>query len=150
VFKAVGQRIYINVELTNNATPLDDLPVKVADLVKQYELTQKVFFSSFHPFTLLRIKNLLPEVPIGLLAVLGPAGRLARGLAGRMLGYQSLNPEHQDVTQKLVEVTHKRGCKLLTWTVNEPEEMQRLFMLGVDGIITDDPLRARQVLESYT
>jgi glycerophosphoryl diester phosphodiesterase len=34
-----------------------------------------------------------------------------------------------------------------TWTVNDPDEMQRLFKIGIDGIITDDPRLARQVLE---
>jgi glycerophosphoryl diester phosphodiesterase len=134
--------------LTNYASPLDDLPFKVADLVKQYQLTRRVFFSSFHPLTLLRIKRLLPEVPVGLLALPGPAGRLARGLTGRLTGYQSLNPEYRDVTQKLVDVTHRRGCKLFTYTVNEAGEMKRLFNLAVDGIFTDDPPLARQVLES--
>jgi glycerophosphoryl diester phosphodiesterase len=32
------------------------------------------------------------------------------------------------------------------WTINDPTEMQRFAALGVDGIITDRPDVAQQVL----
>ena len=31
------------------------------------------------------------------------------------------------------------GLEVVPWTVNEPEDMERLMELGVDGIITDRP-----------
>ena len=31
------------------------------------------------------------------------------------------------------------GMKLIQWTVNEPDEMLRLFEAGADGLITDFP-----------
>jgi len=33
----------------------------------------------------------------------------------------------------------REGCRVNTWTVNEPDEMRRLADLGVDGIMTDCP-----------
>ncbi|MFN7035566.1 MAG: glycerophosphodiester phosphodiesterase, partial [Bellilinea sp.] len=38
VFEELGRKLYINVELTNYATPRDRLPEKVAELVRQYHL----------------------------------------------------------------------------------------------------------------
>jgi len=147
VFKAVGQLTYINVELTNYSSPLDDLPLKVADLVKQTRLTQRVFFSSFNIISLIRIHRLLPEAPLGFLVPPGRAGALMRNIFGRWGNYQSLNPELSDATPKRIQDTHKKGRKIFVYTVNREEDIRRLFEAGVDGIFTDDPILARNVLE---
>ncbi len=147
VFAAVGQRIYINVELTNYASPGDDLPEKVAELVKRHNLEQRVLFSSFNPLALIRIRRQLPETPAGLLAFPGWKGGWARGWIGRKwVKYQSLHPYCSDVTARLVSGVHRRGGKLFVWTVNRADEMKRLFRLGADGIFTDDPVLAKQTL----
>lgn len=148
VFALVGKRIPINVELTNYASLTDDLPDKVAALVRRHNLTRQVLFSSFNPLALLRIRRLLPEVPVGMLALPGWKGGWARSWVGRLTGYQSLHPEASDVTPALVRKAHARGERVLVWTVNEAQEMERLFKLGVDGIFTDDPPLARKVLHS--
>ena len=43
------------------------------------------------------------------------------------------------LTKKIVEDLHKRGLKVIPWTVNTREEMEDLQEIGVDGIITDYP-----------
>lgn len=146
VFRAVGQLTYINIELTNYNAPLDDLPEKVATLVKRYKLTRRVMFSSFNPIALLRIHRILPDIPIGLLAAKGWPGAWARSWIGHSIPYQSLHPELSDVTEELIEATHQRQSRMFVYTVNQAEDMQRLFALGVDGIFTDDPVLARQSL----
>jgi glycerophosphoryl diester phosphodiesterase len=147
VFAAVGKRIFINVELTNYASLNDDLPDKAVELVKQYDLTEWVIFSSFNPLALRRAHQLLPTVPLGMLAEPGRSGWLARSWIGRLLvPYQALHPEKGDVTPGLVAASHRRGQRVHVWTVNQPEEMHRLFACQVDGIFTDDPRLARQVL----
>jgi glycerophosphoryl diester phosphodiesterase len=146
VFKAVGQLCYINVELTNYDAVTDSLPNKVAILVKRHKLYRRVIFSSFNPLALVRIRRLLPENPIALLAQPGKSGAWARGWLGRLIGYDALHPEFSDVTAALVEGLHHRGCRVNAYTVNQLDEMRRLFALGVDGVFTDDPVLARQAL----
>jgi glycerophosphoryl diester phosphodiesterase len=149
VFKAVGQLTYINVELTNYASPNDQLPAKVAELVRQFKLTHRVIFSSFNPIALLRIRRLVPEAPVGLLAFPGARGWLARSWPGRLVRYQSLHPEAADTTASLVNRVHQRSGRVIVYTVNHVEEMNRLFALGVDGIFTDDPLLAQTALKKF-
>ncbi len=145
VLKAIGQLTFVNIELTNYNATTDNLPEKVAALVKRLKLTRRVMFSSFNPIALRRAHRLLPEVPLGLLALPGGRGLLARSWLGRMMvPYQSLNPEFRDVTPGLVDKLHKMKRNVLTYTVNEHAEMLRLFQAGVDGIFTDDPPRALQ------
>jgi glycerophosphoryl diester phosphodiesterase len=147
VLVSFGHKTFINIELTNYASPNDDLPERVVELVKRYRLEKQILFSSFNPRALRAVMQLLPEVPIGLLALPGRRGWWARSWLGRMLvPYEALHPNIQDVNTRLVKSTHQRGHRINVYTVNQPEDMQRLFNLGVDGIFTDDPRLARQVL----
>jgi glycerophosphoryl diester phosphodiesterase len=147
VFEAFGHKTFINVELTNYASPNDDLPDSVVKLVKHHRVEKNIIFSSFNPRALLKAKRLLPEVPVGLLALPGRRGWWARSWLGRlMVPYDALHPELTDVNARLVASAHRRGQRLNVWTVNRPEDMQRLAVLRVDGIFTDDPRLARQVL----
>jgi glycerophosphoryl diester phosphodiesterase len=34
---------------------------------------------------------------------------------------------------------HALGVPVLAWTVDEPEELERVVAAGVDGVITNDP-----------
>jgi glycerophosphoryl diester phosphodiesterase len=145
VFEEVGQQTFINVELTNYASVTDSLPEKVAALVKRHKLEDRVLFSSFNPIALFRIHRLLPKLPIGLLADTGGSGALARSALGYLLSYQALHPERRDVTPALVQRVHRRNCRINVYTVNQAEDMRRLFDLDVDGIFTDDPVLARKV-----
>jgi glycerophosphoryl diester phosphodiesterase len=147
VFKAVGLLTIINIELTNYATPFDSLPEKVAELVKQYKLTQRVFFSSFNIIALARIRRILPEVPTGLLTAPGWQGALMRSIPDRLIDFQSLHPELNDASPQLIQAAQKRGRKIFVYTVNFAEDLQRLFENGVDGVFTDDPVLAKNVLE---
>jgi glycerophosphoryl diester phosphodiesterase len=151
VLKAIGQLTYINIELTNYASKTDMLPDRAAALVKRLKLSRRVMFSSYNPIALRRVKRLLPDVPIGLLANPGKTGWLARSWVGRLIvQYQTLNPEVGDVTASLIEQIHSLQRGVLTYTVNDEKTMQVLFRLGVDGIFTDDPplaLRVRSAMK---
>ncbi len=148
VLKAVGQLTFVNIEIANYASVTDELPYKVANLVKKFHLGHRVIFSSFNPLALIRARKILPETPIGLLAFPGNPGWFARSWPGNLLGYQSIHPEYRDVTPSLVKAAHRRKKFVFVYTVNQAEEMLRLFQLGVDGIFTDDPVLAQQVRET--
>jgi glycerophosphoryl diester phosphodiesterase len=50
------------------------------------------------------------------------------------------------LTPRFVAAAHRRGLQVHAWTINDPDDMQRLVDLGVDGIITDHPDRLQVVL----
>lgn len=145
VLKAVGQLTLVNIEIANYASVTDELPYKVAQIVKRLHLGHRVLFSSFNPLALIRARKILPETPLGLLALPGKPGWAARSWPGYLLNYQSIHPEFRDVTPSLVKSAHRKGKLVFVFTVNQAEEMQRLFELNVDGIFTDDPVLAQQV-----
>ena len=48
----------------------------------------------------------------------------------------------------IIEQVHNRGMKIFVWTVNDKLSMVRLINMGVDGIITDYPNLAAELLNS--
>lgn len=50
-------------------------------------------------------------------------------------------------TPRFIEAAHNRGVRVDVWTVNEPDEMNRLLDLGVDVIMTNRPKVLDKVLE---
>jgi glycerophosphoryl diester phosphodiesterase len=138
VFAALGRKIFMNVELTNYATPFDGLVHEVAKLVKKHGLEDYVLFSSFFPTNLVTAKRLLPTVPRGQLALPGNSGGWQRAL-GNFMALDAEHPYTEDVTAESVARAHARNRRVHVWTVNDPADMRRLKALGVDGIFTDDP-----------
>jgi glycerophosphoryl diester phosphodiesterase len=146
VFKLVGRRIVINIELTNYSSPTDALPVFVSELIKKYHLEDKVIISSFHPLNLIRFHRLIPGIPLGLLTLPGKPGAWGRSWIGRLVPQDALHPYFSDVNFRLVEGIHQRGKKINVWTVDSPAEITRLVSLKVDGIITNDPKTVKGML----
>jgi glycerophosphoryl diester phosphodiesterase len=144
IFETVGDRLFMNIELTNYAAPFDKLVDKVAELVERYHMHERILYSSFLPHNLVRAGALTPGLPRGQLALPGPAGWWQRRW-GNFLQLQADHPFSGDVSESSIKRSHARGRRVYTWTVNDPEEMRRLQSLGADGIITDDPKLALSV-----
>lgn len=51
--------------------------------------------------------------------------------------------------QTLVDRAHRRNIAVQYWTINDPDEMRMLIEMGVDCIMTDDPILLKEVLEEY-
>lgn len=49
------------------------------------------------------------------------------------------SPAYAMLTKETVEACHRKGMKVLPWTVNTLPEMKTLIAMGVDGIISDYP-----------
>lgn len=53
------------------------------------------------------------------------------------------------VTKKFVTHAHANGHFVVPWTINDPKEMEALLKMGVDGIITDFPKVAADVIRKF-
>jgi len=86
-----------------------------------------------------KVRTLRPDWKIGLLSATA-IGNLT-GLDTDFLAVST-----RIASRRFVQQSHKAGKQVLVWTVNDPVTMSRMMSLGVDGIITDEPELARQVL----
>lgn len=145
VFEMFGNRIYFNVELTNYATPGDNLVPKVVELVKKHDLQNQMLFSSFFARNLRMTRKLLPNVPRGLLCMRGFMGWWGRTFTWRG-DYYALHPYVTEVDSELVNRVQSAGKRIHVWTVNPEKDLKRMISFGVDGIITDDPKLALGLL----
>jgi glycerophosphoryl diester phosphodiesterase len=99
---------------------------------------------SFDPATLLSLRRLDASVMLGLLAEDGKADLVKTASES---GARQICPRSDLVTSELVDQAHRSDLHVVTWTVNDRDEMRAAIQCGVDGIMTDLPDRLRAVLE---
>lgn len=141
-----GKKILYNIELKTNPahdgskTPAVEVFVDgVMQVVKEKKVENRSYLQSFDFRPLKIIHKKYPGIVTAVLI----SGTDKRTLAQHLeeLGYnpEMYSPHFSLVTPDLVSECHKRGIKLIPWTVNTVEEMKRQKEMGVDGIITDYP-----------
>jgi glycerophosphoryl diester phosphodiesterase len=133
------------------------------DVVQRHGMADRVTVQSFDWRTLQALQRLAPALSIAALtARLAAIDNLAdpRWTAGlrlqdhggsvprlvKALGAGIWSPFHGELTEAQLTEAHALGLKVIPWTVNEPERIDRLIGWGVDGLISDHPLRVREVM----
>jgi glycerophosphoryl diester phosphodiesterase len=117
----------------------EDLERRVVQAVEAAGMASDVAIMSLNYQSVLKAQHLRPNWDTGVLA--GSAfGNLA-GLQGDFLALHS-----EIASPGLINAARSAGKNVYVWTVNDPLEMSRMISKGVDGIITDEPAIARDVL----
>lgn len=104
----------------------------------------RVRFQSFDVRILRQLHVQDPFLPLGLLV--GPDEDVHRKVVTSGCMPSFVLPHESAVTRELVAGLHRRGSRVIAWTVNDPARMSVLLSLGVDGLITDDPAAALSLL----
>jgi glycerophosphoryl diester phosphodiesterase len=103
----------------------------------------RVIILSFDPATLISVNRLDQTMMTGYLCE-HPSGDLVERSV--RAGARQIAPRGDLVTPDLVKRAHEAGLQVVTWTINEPDQMRRLIAAGVDGIMSDYPDRLVSVL----
>lgn len=131
------------IELKNFLSLQPNLEELVVEQVRRFGLTERTVLSSFNYESLLRIKKLDPAQTTALLYI-GPLERPWE-VAARYQADQLHVPE-EELTPQLVMEAHQHGFPVYGWTVNSERKMREALRIGVDGLITNYPGRARKLL----
>ena len=112
--------------------------------------TDEVLVSSFHLLTVDRVRDLAPEIPSAFLSFgLDPLEALD---TAREHGHDALHPDVWTLLRgdpvEVAERAHGDGMQVNVWTVNEADQLLRLRDAGIDGVVTDVPDLAREVLRA--
>ena len=166
--KNIVDDLIINLEIKStpieeNLTPPPDVMVKlIINEVNKSILKDKVIFSSFDWRILREIKNLDPNISRAYLTS-EQKGKVydkspwmdfmplydsdSRELPRliKTLGGEAWHPRHKDISIDIVKISHEEGLPVSVWTVNEEYDMMRMIDYGVDGIMTDYPLRLKEL-----
>ena len=152
VFEAIGKRCVINVEIKPDAVePVEHdegIENQVAGWICRYGLLDSVVVSSFHPLALHRLAA-FPIERRPLLAVLsGKKTPFDPFEVLQSVSAFSWHPDHRLLDAADVARAHRMGILVLPYTVNDAADIRRLLSMGVDGIITDDPVSVRTWLKT--
>ncbi|HET7011335.1 MAG TPA: glycerophosphodiester phosphodiesterase family protein [Anaerolineales bacterium] len=149
VLEEVGNRLLVNIELTNYPSPNDDLVERAIEVVKAAGMTARVLFSSFFRSNLKRARALAPD--IALAHLVGPTRLGAIDvLHGPRVESDALNVYQGMVTRWLVRRTQRQGRRVFVYTVNHIARLRAMWALGADGVITDKPDLAIESLRHAT
>ena len=142
-------------ELRVNIDPKHDEVVEpLADLLQRSGALDRVCIGSFSDRRLERLRALFGD---RVCTSLGPRG--VADLRVSSLGIPRPQPAAQCVQvppsmrgvplvdRRFVERCHRLDLAVHVWTIDDPDEMERLLDLGVDGIMTDRPVVLRETLE---
>ena len=119
------------------------LEQRVVDIVEQLGMTDEVVIMSLKYAGIEKIRALRPSWTIGLLSVKA-IGNLAN------LDVDFLAVARSMATPGFVHRSHAHGKRVFVWTINDTVTLSRMMSIGVDGIITDEPALAREVMADRT
>ena len=150
-------RAGINVEIKNLPgepafdSPKEAIAEAVVSLLRETSFEGLVLVSSFNWLSIERIRHLDPGIPTGFLctAAIDPWAAL---VYVKSQGHAFLLPQAPalfEAGQEFVRAAHDEGVQVGTWTVDDPEAIQRLFEMGVDAIATNDPALAVPIRDRF-
>ncbi len=137
--------LIINIEIKTGIVfyPIEE---KILAMTKEYNMLDRVIFSSFNHYTVMKIKELEPAAEVGFLY---EDGTLDMAEYAKAHGVEGLHPALYNLQYPgFVEETHKNGTNLNVWTVNSPEHVALCLQAGVHSVITNYPDMAIQVIEN--
>lgn len=120
----------------------DELAEKVLKMVRDRNIQDRVEYISFSLNFVVKTIHLNPMAKVFYLSGnLAPKVMKEIGAAGIDYHFSVINKNPEWVKQ-----SHDLGLKVNVWTVNNPEDIQRMIDLGVDYITTDEPLLVKGML----
>jgi glycerophosphoryl diester phosphodiesterase len=148
--EALSGRVGVNVEIKNlPGEPAFDSPREAAadQVVKtlgDLGFPGPVLVSSFNWLSIERIQELDGAIPTGFLtsAAIDPRAAL---VYARSRGHAFVLPQSPalfEAGEAFVEEAHADGISVGTWTVDDPEAIRSLFVMGVDAVASNDPVTA--------
>jgi glycerophosphoryl diester phosphodiesterase len=128
VLREFAHRAFLDIEL--KVAGLDE---QVLSAMRRHPPEKGYVVSSFLPDVIDTIHDRDASIPLGFLCE----------TRGQLLGWretpaQWVIPQADLVDQELVRVVHLEGKKVMVWTVNRADQMNRFVEWGADAIISDE------------
>ena len=136
--------VYYNIEIKSNPEwdgkyhpAYYDFSDIVYSTIDAYVPWRRVNIQSFDHRILQYFHKMYPDVT---LAILEESEQDVERVI-EMLGFKPeiYSPHFKLLKPKKVKWLHDNGVKVIVWTVNTREDMEKMIAMGVDGIITDYP-----------
>ena len=136
VLDLMDKKVPINIELKgkNTAKPVFEI-MQVYQNEKGWKKTD-FLISSFLWDELITMRSLDSDVNIGVLTEENPLDAIP---FAKEIKAQSINPWWKTLTAENCKKLHEAGFQIDTYTVNDPDDIQKVKAMSVDGIFTNFP-----------
>ncbi len=123
------------------------------DVIDRAGMRRSVLVASEHQDPLDEVRNLAPKIPTNFSYL--ESGLFIQAMGTRDATYRPSGDavqiprsyeSWQLVTPESVAFAHRLGLEVHVWTVNDEAQMSELLDMGVDGLISDYPQRALDVV----
>jgi glycerophosphoryl diester phosphodiesterase len=138
LYKDSGTRVMVEIKYTGFG---DHIEESVLEIINENEMHDQTLIISTHPGTLERIKELDPSMIT--CYTMFVAWEHIEDIP--FADYYTV--EEGNIDPSLVENVHNAGGRIYAWTVNNQETVQYLIDCGVDGMLTDNPILMKRVIE---
>ncbi len=139
--------LMINVEIKSGIVFYENIEEKVLELTEKMGLEDRVLYSSFNHYSVLKLKKLNPSVKTGFLYEDCYIGMPEYAVK---YGVEALHPALYNLQYPdFIKDCKDRNIAIRAWTVNEVEYMKMLCENEIEGMITNYPDVGRMVLEEY-
>lgn len=154
VIQAINGQCKLLIEVKRVKSKKLEIENKIVQLINKYNAYNWCIVQSFETQVIKNIQELDKSIECHKLVTMNISvlplhidSRIKTGTIYKYKTVQSINPYFKMLNKRKVNKIHSRGQKIITWTVNEPEDMKRMIEMGVDGIITNYPDRLIQLLK---
>ena len=131
-------RLDLNIEIKYNGKN-KGIVNKVVRAIKENHFEDHCVVTSMNYQFLKQIKKTAPEIRTGYIMTMTYGG--VQGMEAA----DFFSVKHTYVDEKFVTQAHALGKEVHVWTVNYKGDAKRMLDMGVDNIITDDPIMVRKV-----
>ena len=139
-------RVYVNIEIKADAYeghhPPDAIEKQIVAMVRKKGLQDYVLISSFEIEFLVQIAAMENPPAIALISKTPVTRRIVE--ICKHLNLFSWHPNQRITTPHQVNLMHSAGLKVFPYQVDTVEDYMRMADMKVEGVITDDPIAARQ------
>lgn len=135
---AAEEGVVTNIELKSDKND-GELERRVVALVRELDLVEQVFFSSFSIDSVQLLKEIAPEIKVGYLSSLSSEKVIEKTA---QWGLEYFHPSYKQLTRERVKYAQSLGLEVNVWTANQADLICELLGWGVDGIITNEVERA--------
>lgn len=134
-----------NIELKNSIIPYEGMEERIIAMVQEFGLTDKVMFSSFNHFSMLRCKK---RSPASKCAFLTSCWQIGAGAYAKQCGVDFINPRYNFLTDENIKELNDHQIGAQAWTVNDEVNMKRLVDRNIYAIITNCPDDLKRIIDN--
>lgn len=134
----------LNIELKTDVIHYNGIEEDVLEMLDSYDMIENTIISSFNHESLKICKKINKNIKTAVLYS-EPIEDIVN--YAKELGVYAIHPDYKLVDKSLIKKCHKNNILVNAYTVNEKEDIERLIEEGIDGIITDYPNIALEILK---